>query len=77
VAGARQPDAGGEVTVLFASAGPVGGHITITGTANPYDADLADAVKDTYDAWRDDPRYQRWMSDPAMQPALKPMSAGQ
>ena len=67
----------GEVTVLFASAGPVGGHITITGTANPYDADLADAVKDTYDAWRDDARYQRWMSEPAMQPALQPMPAGQ
>jgi hypothetical protein len=78
--GARIRTPQGEVTVTFAATGPVAAHLSIQG-ARPQagasarlDTDLATDVRDDYEAWRDDPRYQRWMSDPAMQPALQPMS---
>ncbi len=52
----------------------IGGGSPVSGRI---DTDLATEVRDSYEAWKDDPRYQRWMTDLAMQPALQPMQAGQ
>ena len=41
-----------------------------TGSGNY--ADLADGVVDNYDAWQDDPRYVRWITDPYLQAAMTP-----
>lgn len=72
--GARVSTPRGEVTVAFAVAGPVRGHITLRdGASVAIDTDLAMEVVDTYEAWRDDPRYGRWMTDPHYQAALRPM----
>ncbi len=72
--GARIRAPGTEVAVTFATTGPVSGHITIRkGAATVLDSDLATEVVDTYEAWRDDPRYGRWMTDPYYQGALRPM----
>jgi len=74
--GARIRTPQGEVTATFAATAPVAAHLSIQGALGHLDSDLATEVRDDYEAWRDDPRYQRWMSDPAMQPALQPVPAG-
>ena len=61
-----------EATVTFATAGPVRGQIRIVQGAETYDADLTTDVADTYDAWRDDPRYDRWLTDPYLKATLTP-----
>jgi hypothetical protein len=73
--GARIRAPQGEVMVTFAASGPVAAHLSVQGASARLDTDLATEVRDTYEAWRDDPRYRRWMGDPAMQPALKPIPA--
>ena len=72
VAGARIITPHGEAIVTFATAGPVHGHLRIVQGAETYDADLASGVADNYDAWRDDPRYNRWLTDPHLKAALTP-----
>jgi len=62
--GTRIRTPGGEVTVTFAATGPLRGHVTIRGGAEAVDVELARDVVDDYKAWRDDPRYPRWINDP-------------
>lgn len=70
--GAKIATPDGESTLTFATAGPVSGHIRIVRGGRTFDADLADDVADNYDAWRDDPRYVRWMTDPYLKAAMTP-----
>jgi hypothetical protein len=58
-------------TVLFRSAGPVTGHVTIRrGGRVVADSGLATDVHDDYDQWRSDPRYEAWANDPHYRAAL-------
>ncbi len=71
--GARIRTGSGEVTVTFNVTAAVRGHITIQGEGTAVDMDLATDVIDDYEAWRADPRYPRWKSDPYLKAALTPM----
>lgn len=60
-------------TVLFRKSGDVGGHLTIRrGGRMLIDTDLAQEVRDNYDHWRDDPRYEKWMTDPYYRTVIFP-----
>ena len=39
---------------------------------DPLDVELVRDVVDDSEAWRDDPRYTRWKTDPYLEAALKP-----
>jgi hypothetical protein len=58
-------------TVLFRTAGPVGGRITIRRQGRVLvDSSLADDVQDHYDNWKSDPRYDAWTNDPHYRAAM-------
>jgi len=59
-----------EVTVTFAVGGSPGGHISITRGPAVVEAAFPDQVVDDYESWRDDPRHERWMTDPYLKAAL-------
>jgi hypothetical protein len=51
--------------VIFATAGPTGGHIRVTQAGKTtLDRPLATAVEDDYRKWSADTRYQAWMTRP-------------
>ena len=51
--------------VIFATAGPTGGHIRVTQAGKTtLDRPLAAAVEDNYRKWSADPRYEAWMTRP-------------
>jgi len=65
--GAKMTVGGRTYVVTFATSGPVGGHITITEAGKTLvDRALASEVRDVYSAWSSDPRYQEWMTNPAL-----------
>jgi hypothetical protein len=75
--GARIQARGGEVTVTFGTTGPVRGRVKIEAGTEDIDLELAREVIDDYEAWRDDPRYGRWMNDPSFRAALTPVDGPQ
>lgn len=51
--------------VTFATAGPVGGHVSLVdGEKTLIDRALAAVVEDNYKKWSGDPRYETWMTRP-------------
>jgi len=64
-AGARVTIAGRQHQVVFATAGPVAGQITITEGGKPVlDRALAASVEDHYEKWSADPRHKAWTTRP-------------
>lgn len=58
------PVEGGTAEVTFARRGPVGGRVALATVLNHTQQLLATEVRDTYEHWRGDPRYAKWVSDP-------------
>jgi len=66
-AGVRLSSGGRQFDLLFARTGGVAGRIRIVdGNRTILDRDLADGIRDTYEGWREDPRYPQWMADPRL-----------
>jgi heparin/heparan-sulfate lyase len=63
--GAKFSIAGKTYELMFATAGALGGHITIREGGKPLlNRPLASAVEDNYRKWSGDPRYQAWITRP-------------
>jgi hypothetical protein len=52
------------VSVAFDRSGSPAGRIRIEGGGQRIDRELAEEAEDTYDRWKEDPRWERWTSDP-------------
>ncbi|MBN1674639.1 MAG: heparinase II/III family protein [Kiritimatiellae bacterium] len=63
--------------VLFATAGPVGGTITIhEANRTLVDRSLADEVEDHYAKWRTDSRFREWTTNPFMKNVIGTLPGG-
>ena len=59
--------------VTFSAAGPTGGKIKVTeGGRAVTDEALVTKIEDNYDRWRDDPRYEEWMTNEYMRTVIFP-----
>jgi hypothetical protein len=59
--------------VIFSAAGPTGGRIRMTdGGKVLADEALVTKIEDNYDRWKDDPRYEEWMTNEYMRTVVFP-----
>jgi hypothetical protein len=71
--GARVKADGRTFEVTFSTAGATGGHLKIVeGDKTLVDEALVTKIDDNYDRWKDDPRYQDWMTNEFMRTVIFP-----
>ena len=58
--------------VMFHTRGATGGHIRIADGKSNVDEDLVTRIEDNYDRWKDDPRYEEWMTNDYMRTVVFP-----
>ena len=71
--GARLTIDGKAYEVVFRTTGATGGHITASAGAQVVlDEPLVSSIEDNYGRWKDDPRYQAWMTNEFMHSVIFP-----
>jgi hypothetical protein len=58
--------------VMFYAQGDTGGHIRIADGKSLINEDLVTRIEDNYDRWKDDPRYDEWMTNDYMRTVIYP-----
>jgi len=62
-AGVRLALGGRQIEVRFHRSGPVGGRATVTESGKTDRYQLREAIVDSYEHWRSDPRYKQWSQE--------------